>query len=126
MSRFRIPAPGELRNKVNFQSRTEGQDSAGGIIDTWATQFSGAARIDILSGRELLAAQVVNAAITAEIWVRWRPELRKPAEAARYRILTEIDGRIFSVLASFDPENERHRWLVCQCSEGLIRQEAIP
>lgn len=125
MSRFRIPAPGELRNRVLFQTRTEGKDAAGGVINTWATQFSAGARIDILSGRELLAAQVVNAETTAEIWIRWRPQLRNPVEAARYRIVTEIGSRVFSILASFDPENERHRWLVCRCSEGVIKQESV-
>ena len=124
MSRFRIPAPGELRNRVAVQSRNQGQDAAGGAVDTWSDLFSASARIDILSGRELLAAQAVNAEITAEIWMRWRPELRNPVEAARARIVTH-DGRIFSVLAAFDPENERHRWLVCRCSEGVVRQEAM-
>lgn len=123
MSAFHPPESGELRRRVTFQARSVGQDSAGGLLATWYDAFTVYAKIDPLSGRELLAAQVVHAETTHEVWVRYRAELANPATATRYRIT--LGTRVFNILGALDLE-ERRQWIVCQCSEGLIDQESQP
>lgn len=123
MSAHKLPDPGELRRRVTFQQRTAGQDAAGGILAGWADAFGAFAKVDPLTGRELLAAQAVHAEITVEVYVRWRPELADPRTAARYRIL--YGTRRLNILSVIDIDDRRH-FVVLQCSEGLFDQESQP
>lgn len=116
MSRFRIPEPGELKKRVTFVVRQPGRDSAGGVAYSWSDTFTASAKVDPLSGRELLAAQAVHAEITTEIWVRYRPALSDPLAAAAMRI--RYKGRYYNILSVIDVD-ERHQWVVCQCSVGV-------
>lgn len=120
MSRFRVPEPGELKKRVTFCARQPGRDAAGGVAYSWSDAFSAWAKLDPLSGRELLAAQAVHAEITTEIWVRYRPALSDPQAAAALRI--RYQGRYYNILSVIDVE-ERHQWVVCQCSAGVTEME---
>ena len=123
MSAFVMPAPGELRRRVTLQQRIQGQDAAGGILATWADLATVSAKVDQLTGRELLAAQAVHAEITLEVTVRWRPELADPRTAARYRV--RYGTRTLSIHGVIDID-DRRQYVVLQCAEGVIDQESQP
>jgi SPP1 family predicted phage head-tail adaptor len=110
--------PGELKRRITFQTRATGRDGAGGVLDAWTDAFTVWAAIKPLSGRELIAAQTVNAEISHDVTVRWRTELDNPRAAAAYRIT--YGARVFNVLSVRD-EKEGRQWVVCQCSEGLVQ-----
>lgn len=116
-----MPAPGELRRRVTLQQRTQGQDAAGGILATWADLAEVSAKVEPLTGRELLAAQAVHAEITLDVIVRWRPELASPRTAARYRI--RYGTRTLSIHGVIDID-DRRQYVVLQCAEGVIDQES--
>ncbi len=114
---FQPPDPGALRRRVTFEQRTPGRDSAGGPLDTWQPVFTSYAKVEPLSGRELLAAQVVHAEITLEVWVRYRPEFADPKTATALRI--RYGARLLNILSVIDVDDLR-QWVVCQCSEGIV------
>lgn len=108
---------GDLRHRVTFQARSKAEDSFGERLNDWSDLFASWAQISPLSGRELLAAQAVQADVTHQVTVRYRPELASPRAVAAMRIT--YNGRHFNILSSLN-EDERNRMVVLTVSEGLV------
>lgn len=63
---------GSMRHRLAFQSRSTSQDAFGQPLLTWVTYMTVWGAVEDLSGRELLAAQQVNAEVTTNILIRYR------------------------------------------------------
>lgn len=65
---------GRFRHRVTIQKKTVGQDSAGGITETWSNFAKNVnAAIDAVTGSESTSSQQITSKVTAEISIRWRP-----------------------------------------------------
>lgn len=62
---------GDLRHRVTIQSVSEAQNSIGEIIETWGTFATVWARVDPLSGRQLLAANQLDEPVSARLRMRY-------------------------------------------------------
>lgn len=62
---------GSLRHRVTIQSVSEAQNSIGESIETWGTFATVWARIDPLSGRQLLAANQLDEPVAARMKMRY-------------------------------------------------------
>lgn len=107
---------GTLRKRLTFQTRTQEQDSLGQQENAWTDAFTCWGEIAPLSGRELLAAAAVQAALTHTVTVRYRPELANPRAVAAMRI--RYGTRVFNIHASMN-EDERNRLVTLSVEEGL-------
>lgn len=101
---------GKLRRRIQIQRRQSAQDDYGQPSTVWVTVFDTFADIEPLSGRELILAQSVRSEVTHNVVIRYRPGI-----TAAMRI--NYNGRFFNIRAVMD-ENERHRMLTLQCTEG--------
>lgn len=102
---------GQLRKRVIIQQRSQTQDDYGQPLQTWTDVATVYAGIEPLNGRELLAAQAVNSEVSHNVTMRYRTGIT-PAMRLNYQ------GRLFNIHTILD-ENERHRMLTLQCSEGM-------
>lgn len=110
---------GDLRQRVTFQTRTNAQDPATGVItESWANAFTVWASVATISGRELLSAQQLQSEVTHTVMVRYRTELANPQTVAAMRIV--FGTRYFNILDSAN-ENERNREVILQVQEGLTK-----
>jgi SPP1 family predicted phage head-tail adaptor len=102
----------ELRFNVTFQSKSQAQDTFGQPLDDWTDVFTTRAKIEPLTGRELFAAQQVNAETTTRITIRYRAgvdaSMRIQYAGVNYNILNVRDLGM------------RHAWIEMMCSSGLI------
>lgn len=64
---------GRLRHRVTIQTVSEAQNSIGEIVETWITFATVWARIDPLSGRQLLAANQLDEPVSARMLMRYMP-----------------------------------------------------
>jgi SPP1 family predicted phage head-tail adaptor len=87
------------------------QDSFGQPNETWNDEITARAYIEPLSGRELFAAQQVNAETTTRITIRYRTGLNQ----AMRIVFGDIVYNIHSML---DLEM-RHAWLEIMAGSGL-------
>jgi SPP1 family predicted phage head-tail adaptor len=102
---------GKLRHTIKIQAKTLTTDSYGGPVETWADVASVPASAEPLQGRELAAAQTVNAETTTRFHIRYRSGVI-PAN----RIVFE--SKYYNITSVIDPDL-RHRELVIMASEGL-------
>lgn len=102
---------GKLRNKVLIQRRQQAQDDFGQPSTSWATVAETFADIEPLNGRELILARSAQSEITHNVVIRYRPGI-----TTAMRI--NYNGRFFNIRAVMD-QNERHKILTLQCTEGL-------
>lgn len=112
---------GDLRRRVSFQTRTGGVDSFGQQQTTWSDLFTNVpAEIQSLSGRELLAAQAVNAEVSHMVTVRYHAGLASPSAVAGLRIVYVNAGitRIFNIASAINVD-ERNRTIELLAFEGL-------
>ena len=108
---------GELRRKIILQQRSTTQDSAGGQAVTWTDLARVSAAIQPMTGRELLASQVVHTEVTTEIVCRYRADLfGDPKVTAALRAV--YLGRVYDIHAVID-EDMRHVYVRLLASEGL-------
>jgi len=102
---------GKLRKSIELQRRSTIQDDYGQPQPVWETVATTNAEFELLSGRELIAAQAVQSEVTHNVTIRYRAGIT-PAMRISY------GGRLFNIHAVLD-ESERHRMLTLLCSEGL-------
>jgi SPP1 family predicted phage head-tail adaptor len=81
---------GRLRHRVIFKSATEVSDGAGGVTQTWVEVATLWGAVEPLRGRELFAAQQIQAEITHKITTRYH-------EGLRPEMIADFNGRIFDV-----------------------------
>ena len=102
---------GTLNRRITLQTRAPAQDSYGQESITWSDWATCWAHIRPMSGREILAAQAINAETTHIVTIRYRPGVN-----AGMRLL--FGSRIFNIEAVIEPEMA-HVTLELQCSEGM-------
>ena len=107
---------GELRHRITFQTRQTAQDPSGQPIESWVSAFTSWADVTPLTGRELMAAQAVQSAVSHAITMRYRSELANPKTVANMRVL--FGTRVFNIHASLN-QDERNRTVILQVEEGL-------
>ncbi|MFP3564695.1 phage head closure protein [Paraburkholderia sp. SIMBA_030] len=107
---------GNLRHRLTFQVKSASQDDLGQPRNVWADAFKCWGEVSPMSGRELLAAQAVQAEVTHTISVRYRPELQNPKDVAAMRVL--FGSRVFDINASMN-QDERNRLVMLQAKEGI-------
>jgi SPP1 family predicted phage head-tail adaptor len=101
---------GKLRHRIDLVTLTLVQDTFGGtsILDSvlFATVW---ARIETLTGRELVAAQQKVSAVTHKVTVRYRPGIKS-------KMNVSFKGRRFQIEAIENPD-ERTKMLFLLCIE---------
>lgn len=105
---------GRLRHRIKLQRLQIDQDSDGAKVSEWvdALDFLLPAEIVDLSGRELLAAEAVQAEITTRIRLRYRPGINAGMRALHRDIKYDIK----SVLRDWRSGRE---WLTLLCASGV-------
>lgn len=109
---------GDLRHRVTFQIRATGVDPRDGSqLTTWVDVLADVpAAISPLSGRELMAAQAMQSAVSHQIDLRYHALLANPKEVARMRIM--FGSRIFNIQSAVTID-ERRREMRVMAEEGL-------
>jgi len=87
---------GDLDQRVTIERFAEVQDpNTGVMIEGWAPLATVWAAVEPLNGREYLASQAVQAALSTRIRIRYRPSLtatdRVSHDDKKYNILTIIN-----------------------------------
>ena len=102
---------GDFNRRISIQARDNTPDSFGQISSAWTEVLNCWARIQPLSGRELMAAQAINAEVTHQVGIFFRPTVTAAMRAV-------YQGRVFNIHSVIDPEMA-HFTLELLCSEGL-------
>lgn len=102
----------QLRHRVSLESMTLTRDAWGGVIETWGTVASQLpAAIVPLHGRELLAAQALQAGVTAKIIIRYRADVTP--------MMRVTHGTKIYAIKSVIPDPSLSRTLALMCEEGI-------
>lgn len=112
---------GNLRRRLVFQTKPATQDSFGQQTAAWTDVLTNVpAEIDALAGRELLAAQAVNAELTHLLTVRFHSLLADPIKVAAMRAVyvTPDVTRYFNLSPGINVD-ERNRVIQIAAGEGL-------
>lgn len=107
---------GTLRHRLTFQRKSTDVDDYNQQKNVWVDAFKCWGEVSPVSGRELLAAQAVQAEVTHTISVRYRSELQNPKDVAAMRVL--FGSRVFDINASMN-QDERNRLVMLQAREGI-------
>jgi SPP1 family predicted phage head-tail adaptor len=112
---------GDLRRRIDLQSRGGTKDSFGQQSTAWANVLSGVpCELRALSGRELIAGAAINSEVTHELRVRYHSLLADPVKVSAMRAVYVNDGvtRYFNLSAPRIVD-ERNREIVIQAAEGV-------
>ena len=102
---------GQFRHYVTLQGQSQTVDGVGQPVLTWTNVSSFHAEIMDLSGRELIAAQGVQAEVTTEINIRYRTDV-----LANQRIV--FGAVIYNIHAVINPDGSG-RLLTLSCQREL-------
>ncbi|MGB9780623.1 phage head closure protein [Caldanaerobacter sp.] len=100
---------GELRHRITIQQPVESSNTFGEVEKTWQDVATVWASIEPLRGREYFNSQQINAEVTTQIRIRYRPGI-KPKMRVVY------GERIFDIQSVIDVE-ERHKEIHLMCKE---------
>lgn len=111
---------GDLRYSVTLQSPTLAQDSFGQPTPGWSDFATVPAAIEPLNGRELVAAQQIDAETTTRIRVRYMPGVLQNMRVAWSD--PALGGAVVTTynIQQIVDVGMRHRELQLMCSSGLI------
>lgn len=105
---------GSLRKRIAVLQRSDTQSLSGAMIPSWPTYVTLWGEITSPTGRELMAAQQVQANISHTVTLRW--------PGASYTITPSMrlsyKGRFFDINAILN-EDERNRTLTLLCTERV-------
>lgn len=107
---------GEMNRLITVQARAASQDAAGEQVLTWATVKSVYAKMEALSGRELVNAQARVSEVSHRFTVHYDAIFADPQVAAAYRVL--YGARVFDVKACLNVD-EDNRVVELFADEGL-------
>lgn len=110
MSRYTLDSS-SLNRRVTIQTRASALDTFGQQIATWTDFLTCWASLESQSGKELMAAQAINAELTAMVTILYRASV-----TAAMRVLYQ--GRVLNIQSVIDPDTA-HVALQLMCSEGL-------
>lgn len=100
---------GKLRHEIQIQDNTQGDDSAGGLPDSWATVATVWGNIDRVEEDEKLNAGMLQNVITHKVVIRFYDGL-----TVSHRLL--FGTRVFEII-SIEDRHEREFKHVLQCFE---------
>ena len=107
---------GLITRRLTIQSKAVGPDTFGGAPATWTDVLTVWARIEPLTGRQLMAAQVISTEVTHQITLRYQSAWANPKTVASYRGVYAT--RVFNFHASMN-KGENNETLLIMASEGL-------
>jgi SPP1 family predicted phage head-tail adaptor len=108
--------PGQLNRRITIEQRSQAPGDFGHPVDSWEPVVPTVwASVRPLGGRELIAAQAVQAALTHTIVVRYQAALAVPVQAAQWRIV--YGARHFNVLSAREMGDARQH-LIFDVQEG--------
>jgi SPP1 family predicted phage head-tail adaptor len=108
---------GGLRKRITVLQNTPAQDGSGAPIENWAPYITVWGSISPLTGRELMAAEQVQANISHTVILRW-PGTSYAFDSSM-RLLYK--GRYFDIQAVINLD-ERNRTLQLTCTERVGEQ----
>lgn len=101
---------GRLRDRLTLQAYVEGRDAIGGITQDWQEVRKIWGEVRGVSGRAFLSASAEQAEVTAEILMRYRPDIE-----AGMRLVRGTD--VYTIVAPL-PDAKRTE-LSCMCTRGV-------
>ena len=108
---------GGLRHWLTFQRKVTDLDSDGATVETWIDAFELNSRmpcnVEYLSGRELIAAQMVNSRVSCRLSTRYRPGFDATLRA------TQPDGTIYNLEALVPDSRSGRREVTFLASTGV-------
>jgi head-tail adaptor len=108
---------GRLRHWLTFQRKVTDLDSDGATVETWVDAFELNSRmpcnVEYLSGRELIAAQMVNSRVSCRLSTRYRPGFDATLRA------TQPDGTIYNLEALVPDSRSGRREVTFLASTGV-------
>lgn len=106
----------QLNRRLTIERRAQAPGGFGHPVDLWTPVVPAVyGSVRPLGGRELIAAQAVQAALTHTIMVRYQPALAAPVQTAQWRIV--YGSRRFNVLSSREFNDDR-RFIIFDVQEG--------
>lgn len=107
---------GDLRERIDMQTRSEEDDGYGNTITgPFATVWSAPARIQILRGTETVMAGRLAGAQTVAITMRWQPEFA--ALSSAWRAVNGRTGEVYNI-RSIEPD-ERNAFVNILTQTGV-------
>lgn len=105
---------GMLRHLVVIQEEPSEStpDGAGGRTPDWTDVFTDYGNVAPLSGRESVIAAQLTEVTSHRVLLRWRPDVN-----AGMRV--KFGVRLLNIRSAINVE-ERDRWLVLFCDEGVV------
>ena len=112
---------GELRTRVTIQSEVQVADSGGGAYHAWSTVATTWAKVEPLSGRELLQAEQLQSEVTHLITIRYRSGLHAGMRVIEGEPDTADEpsggGLVWNIRTVTNPDQHK-RWLELRCTSG--------
>ena len=107
---------GKLRNRVTIQSPSYTQNPAtGAMTPTWNDVVTLWAQVEALSGRDYIAAQAHQSAISARVTIRFRNDITR-----NMRLL--FDGNIYTIEAILPDNKSGREYLTLMVSLGTRKE----
>lgn len=104
-----MTAPGDLRHRLVLEAPVESDDTAGGVVRSYAAAATVWAQIEPLSPREAVAADAAGATLTHRITIR-----NGVAVTTRHRFT--LGTRVFRIASVRDPD-ESGRFIEIRAEE---------
>lgn len=107
----------QLRHRINLESATLTRDAWGGVIETWAVIASQLPAVIVplqgreMQGREMLAAQALQAGVKTRITIRYRSDVLPTMRVTH--------GTKIYAIKSVIPDPSLSRTLALMCEEGI-------
>lgn len=112
-----MPAAGDMRERVRFEARAEGDDGFGNSATDWAAQFSRAAAYLMKPGSESVLAARLQSQQPVTIIVRFDPDTQRITP--EWRVVDERTNEVFAIRAAADMDRRR-QWLTLVCVAGEV------
>lgn len=102
--------PGAFRSELVLERCVTGQDSSGGLTESWVEYAAVMARVEPVTATSVFGADQTLESVTHRVTLRWRENI---ASGMRFT----KGARRFTIVTVHDPD-ERGRYLVCRVREA--------
>ena len=100
---------GDMRRKLTLERIVRSGDGGGGSSESWISVAQIWCSVETLRGDEAHREHRLSGRVSHEIGMRYRSDVEPEMRFF-------VDGRVFQILAVFDPDQRRRR-LSCLCEE---------
>lgn len=100
---------GKLRHRIIIQTQRNRPSGYGAVAPEWGDLHTVWAEVKPISGRELISASQIHAEATAQIWLRYLPNLD-------HTMRVKFGDRLFEIVA-IQNWRELNRSLLLHCKE---------